>query len=250
MKLIVNGLATEYKDEGQGPVLLLLPGWMNTISNFDELASHLTENFRVVRLDFPGFGGGTESPPPTWRVLDYASFVKAFIEKIGLTSYVLIGHSFGGRVIIKGVSHGMLHPERVILVASAGVARSRTFRNRIFTILAKIGKIITYVPPFSLWRTQLRKKLYGRLKSDYLAAGPLSQVYLNTIREDQTEAARKIAVPTLLIWGTADDMVPLSDAHLLSERIQGSRLEVFEGVGHSPHRDRPKEVAELIKKFV
>lgn len=250
MKVIVQNIATEYSDEGDGEALLFLPGWMNAISNSDELASRLISKYRVVRLDLPGFGGGTEAPPADWHVLDYALFVKAFTEKVGLTSYVLAGHSFGGRVAIKGIAEGILKPSRLILIASAGVARHRTLRNRIFMVLAKIGKVLIYIPPLFLWRKQLRRKLYGKLKSDYLAAGPLSQVYLNTIREDLTEAARKISIPALLILGSDDDMVPLSDGKLFAELIKGSRLEVFPGVGHFPHRDRAQEVAKLIIEFV
>ncbi len=250
MKVIVQNIATEYRDEGEGAALLFLPGWMNTIENFDDLTSQLTSRYRVVRLDFPGFGGGTEAPPSDWGVEEYASFVRAFTEKIGLTSYMLIGHSFGGRVSIKGVAQGILKPSRLVLIAAAGIAKHRTLRNRAMTAIAKAGKIVTYVPPLSLWRTQLRKKLYQKLGSDYLAAGALSKVYLKVIREDLTKYARTISIPTLLIWGSEDTMVPLADGKLFESLVQGSRLEVFPGVGHSPHCEHPKEVAKLIAEFV
>ncbi len=251
MKIIVQNIVAEYNDEGEGAALLFLPGWMNSISDFDKLASRLVSKYRIVRLDFPGFsGGGTEAPPSDWGVKEYASFVRAFTEKVGLASYTLVGHSFGGRVAIKGVSEGILQPSRLILIASAGIAKHRTFRNRMMTVLAKMGKMLMYIPPLFLWRKQLRKKLYKKLGSDYLAAGALSQIYLNTIREDLTEYARKISIPTLLIWGSDDTMVPLSDGKLLTQLIQGSRLEVFSGVGHSPHRDRAQEVAKFITEFV
>ncbi len=250
MKLIVKGLATEYSDEGEGPALLFLPGWMNTLHTFDELASQLASKNRIIRLDFPGFGGGTESPPTDWHVGDYASFVKDFIAKIGLTSYILVGHSFGGRVAIKGIAQGVLRPPRLILIASAGIARHRTFRNRLLTLIAKIGKALMHIPPFFLWRKYMRKKLYEKLGSDYLAAGALSQIYLNTIKEDLTECARKISVPTLLVWGSEDNMTPLKDGKLFAELIKDSKLEVLPGVGHSPHRDRPEEVARLIRNFL
>ncbi|MDP2648370.1 MAG: alpha/beta hydrolase [bacterium] len=250
MKLIVNGLATEYTDEGQGPVLLMLPGWMNDIHNFDALASRLAPSFRVVRLDLPGFGGGTEAPPSAWGVGEYASFVEAFIEKVGLSSYTLVGHSFGGRVTVKGTGEGILAPTSVILISSAGIAKHRTLKNRALTVLAKIGKVVLRVPPLSFWRRQLRRKLYAKLKSDYSAAGALSQVYLRTIREDLKEYAIKIRVPALLIWGSDDEIVPLADGKQFNRLISGSKLEVLPGVGHSPHRDRPEEVARLIKEFV
>ena len=250
MKIIVSGLATEYTDEGEGPPLLFLPGWMNDIRNCDALAPFLVPEFRIVRLDLPGFGGGTEVPPSDWHVSDYVSFVQAFAAKIGLTSYTLIGHSFGGRVAIKGIAEGVLLPSRLILIASAGVARHRTFRNRALTVFAKVGKLISYIPPLSFWRKQLRRKLYKKLKSDYFAAGELSQIYLNTIREDLTEAARRISIPTLLIWGSDDEMVPLKDGKLFADLIPGSRLKILPGIGHSPHRDKPKEVAKLIEDFL
>ncbi|MCR4325800.1 MAG: alpha/beta hydrolase [Patescibacteria group bacterium] len=250
MKMIVNNLATEYTDEGRGPALLMLPGWMNDIHNFDALASRLSTDFRVVRLDLPGFGGGTEAPPDTWGVSEYASFTKAFIEKIGLESYTLVGHSFGGRVTIKGTGEGVLSPTGIVLIASAGIAKHRTLKNRTLTILAKMGKVALHIPPLSLWRRQLRRKLYTKLKSDYFAAGALSQVYRRTIREDLREYARKIRVPSLLIWGSDDEMVPLSDGRQFNELIAGSKLAVLPGVGHSPHRDRPEEVASLIKEFL
>ena len=80
MKIIVQGLATEYVEEGKGPTLLFLPGWMNTLHNFDELASRLKSEYRIVRLDLPGFlGGGTETPPSGWHVGDYATFLETFI---------------------------------------------------------------------------------------------------------------------------------------------------------------------------
>ncbi len=250
MKVIVQNIATEYRDEGEGQTLLLLPGWMNTTSDFDDLTARLASKYRVVRLAFPGFKGGTEAPPSDWGVKEYAAFVRAFTEKIGLTSYVLIGHSFGGRVSIKGTGEGTLQPSRLILIASAGIAKHRTFHNRVLTVVAKVGKALMYVPPLSLWRTQLRKKLYKKLGSDYLAAGALSRIFLKVIREDLAEYARRISVPTLLIWGSEDEMVPLADGMLFNSLITGSRLEVFPGVGHSPHRDHADEVAKLIQEFV
>jgi len=250
MKIIVSGLATEYTDEGEGPALLFLPGWMNTLHTFDELALLLASKYRIIRLDFPGFGGGTEFPPLDWHVGDYASFVRNFTAKIGLTSYVLVGHSFGGRVAIKGVAQGILRPSRLILVASAGVAMHRTSRNRFLTLIAKVGKGLMHIPPFFIWRGYLRKKLYERLGSDYLAAGALSRIYLNTIKEDLTEYARKISIPTLLIWGSEDNMTPLKDGKLFAELIPDSKIEIFTGIGHSPHRDCPHEVSRLITEFL
>jgi pimeloyl-ACP methyl ester carboxylesterase len=251
MKVIVEGLATEYRDEGEGPIILMLPGWLNSISNFDSLVSRLAGRYRIVRLDLPGFfREGTEMPPEAWGVQRYAQFVAAFVEKIGLTEYVLLGHSFGGRVTIQGVADGFLRPQKIILIASAGVAKTRTFRNRVFTSVAKLGKMFLYVPPFFFWRKELRRRLYKMLGSDYFAAGPMKDTYLTVIREDLQEHAKRIIVPALLVWGSEDRMTPLRDGKLFSSLISNARLEVLEGIGHSPHVDSADEVARLVQDFV
>ena len=81
MKVIVDGLATEYQDEGHGPVILMLHGWGNTYHVFDAIVPALAKIRRVVRLDLPGFGA-TERPAEAWYVEDYARFVGAFCAKL------------------------------------------------------------------------------------------------------------------------------------------------------------------------
>ncbi|MEN9561613.1 MAG: hypothetical protein RIQ56_886, partial [Candidatus Parcubacteria bacterium] len=146
MKIIIEGLATEYLDEGEGPVVLMLHGWKDDMHTFDQIVPPLLSHYRVVRLDLPGFGG-TEIPKRTWQVSDYARFVDAFVQKLRIDVDVLIGHSFGGRVSIKGVGTGLLKPKKLVLIASAGIARKRKLRNKLLTLGAKIGKVVTAVPP-------------------------------------------------------------------------------------------------------
>src|ERR1043166_6772182 len=100
MKVIVKGIATEYRDEGSGPIILMLHGWGDSLHSFDMLAQRLDPDCRILRLDLPGFGQ-SETPRGAWTLADYAEFVKAFCEKIGLVPDFLVGHSMGGRIIIK-----------------------------------------------------------------------------------------------------------------------------------------------------
>ncbi len=236
-------------DEGSGPVILLLHGWKSDLHTFDPLISAFTGSFRVVRLDLPGFGG-SEVPKDSWGVGEYALFVKAFIHKLGISVDTLVGHSFGGRITLKGVGLGELHPKKVVLIASAGLAKHKTLRNRLFGILAKVGKMLTVLFPAS-FRSSLRHRLYQATgSSDYLNAGVLKETSLKVIREDLSGCARGVEVPTLLIWGENDTATPLSDGKRLAELISGSRLEILEGAGHFVHQERSREVMELIKKFV
>lgn len=248
MKAIIDDLAVEYKDEGDGPVLLLLHGWKDDMRTFNPLVGPLS-GFRIVRVDLPGFGG-SEAPKDAWHLEDYVRFVNAFLQKFGLHPDTLVGHSMGGRVIIKGVSEGKLTARKIVLISSAGIAKRRTVRNSVLTILAKIGKAITFIPPFSFWRQTLRRKLYESIGSDYFGAGSLKGTFLNIIAEDLTEAAPKIKIPTLLIWGRNDNYTPLSDGERLSQLIPNMKFTVIDGAGHFVHQEQPKEVARLIRTFI
>lgn len=249
MKTIINNLAVEYTDEGQGPVILMLHGWMDRLEGFNALTERLTPNYRVVRLDLPGFGR-SETPHDVWGIGEYVNFVQQFIRKLEVPVYALVGHSFGGRITIKGVGSGVLDPSRVVLLDSAGLVQRTLFRNRVLKLVAKAGKLLTRIPPFSLWRRSLRKRLYERLGSDYFAAGALSDIYLKVIAEDLAEYAKNITKPTLIVWGSNDATTPLADGTRLHAMIRDSAFHILEGLGHSPHREKPDEVARLMRDFL
>lgn len=117
----IGGIKINYDVRGQGEPVLLLHGWGANIKLFDNLMSLLAAKYQVFALDMPGFGESMEPPAP-WCVDDYTDFVLKFIEEQGIKKATLLGHSFGGRVIIKMLSRGSLpfEPLRVILVDAAG----------------------------------------------------------------------------------------------------------------------------------
>lgn len=249
MKIIVQNLAIEYLDEGVGQVLLFLHGWQDNFHTFDSLASFLSPTWRIIRLDLPGFGK-SEVPQEAWDLDNYIQFVKDFIEKLDIQVYVLIGHSFGGRITIKGEATKNLQAQKIILIGSAGIAKNRTFRNLTLKLLAKIGGLITYIPPLIFWREGLRKRMYSFIGSDYLNTGKLKETFLNIISEDLSASAKKITTPTLLIWGESDTETPLSDGKQLAGLIADSKLEVIRGAGHFVHKEKSQEVAKLVQEFL
>lgn len=248
MKTVVHNIATEYSDAGQGPVLLMLHGWKDSLNTFDDLVKRLP-NYRIVRVDMPGFGG-TEAPKDAWGVHDYVEFVRAFLEKVNVVPDVIVGHSFGGRVAIKGVGMGVLKPTKLILIASAGLARRRTLKNHLFAGVAKGGRVLTSIPPFSFWQNAIRRKLYDALGSDYFRAGSLKDTFVKVVSEDLSEYASKITIPTLLIWGRQDASTPLIQAEMIHDRIEDSQLDIVNGAGHFVHREQPENVAAFITQFL
>lgn len=249
MRIIADNRAVAYEETGDGPVALLLHGWGNDLHSFDALVPLLSQSWRVVRLDLPGFGG-SEPPEKSWEVGDYARFVEAFVGKLGISVDVLVGHSFGGRIALKGVANGLLHPKRLVLINSAGLAQRNTVRNILFKALAKVGKAALFLFPVGV-KERLRRKLYEYAGADdFLRAGVSKETFLKVIGENLSRSARDVHVPTLLIWGEDDTATPLSEGKRLNALISGSELKVIDGAGHFVHQEKPREAAELIRQFV
>jgi pimeloyl-ACP methyl ester carboxylesterase len=249
MKSIVDGLAVEYKDEGQGPAILFLHGWMHDLGAFDGVASFLRGKYRIVRLDLPGFGK-TELPPHAWHTDDYAGFVRDFLRKIGVEPVCIVGHSFGGRIILRGFASGVLKSDKIVLIDSAGYTQRNTPRLFIYKAIAKTGKVFSFFVPDRLYNA-LRRRLYKHAGSDYAEAGALSQTFLNTMNEKHwKDDPPRIHVPALILWGELDTTTPPEDGKRLSAAIPGARFKSYAGLGHSPHRQFPEVIANAIAEFV
>lgn len=252
MKIIIDTIAVEYSDEGVGKVLLMLHGWKDSLRTFDPLVRELAREYRIVRLDMPGFGG-TELPRTDLKLDDYVDFVELFIQKLGLDMAAIVGHSFGGRVILKGLARGVFHPQKAILIAAAGVseksASRRTVRNGVLKLLARAGKLASAPLPRSL-RTKLRGMLYRSIGSDYHASGILKDIFINVVSENLSAAAEQVATPTLIMWGSEDASTPLADGEKLARLIRGSKIRVFDGATHFVHHEKVSEIARSIREFV
>ena len=253
MNLVAHGVLLHYRLQGKrgAPAILLLHGWGSSAEAFDQLALQLGRDYCLILLDLPGFGGSAQ-PHSNWHIADYALVVQEFLRKAGFEHLSAVaGHSFGGRVAIKAVGTGLVKPDRLVLMGSAGVRHSASLRNQMFKAVAKTGKALTALPGLSGLRARLRSRLYSAAGStDYLNAGPLRQVLLNTINEDLQADAAKIAVPTLLIWGDMDTDTPEADGRLLASNIPHSQFQLVDHAGHYVFQDQPWPVADLIKEFL
>lgn len=231
----VNGIKINYEQKGEGDLIVLLHGWGSNIKLFANLIELLSKKYMVVAMDMPGFGE-SEEPPSAWCVDDYASFVIDFLKDYDTEKVMLLGHSFGGRVIIKLNSRKNLpfNITKVILVDSAGILPPKTNKKSFRTYYYKIGKsilstgIVQKIAPDAL--ENFRKKMGS---ADYAAASPLMrQVLVKTVNEDLEPLLPNIKCPTLLVWGVNDTATPLSDGEKMEKLIPDAGLVKLENAGH------------------
>jgi pimeloyl-ACP methyl ester carboxylesterase len=249
MQIVVDSLLTHYEVRGEGKVVLLLPGWGDTTKSFRTLQAQLSTHYKTIALDLPGFGQ-TEAPKTVWGLDDYAQFIASFLGKARMTNvWAVVGHSNGGAIAIRGVSHQVIPAQRLVLMASAGIRGLHKKRLTTIRIITKAGKIITKPLPQSLQR-QLRQKVYERVGSDMLVVEHLKETFKRIVAEDVREDATSLALPTLLIYGDQDGATPLSYGQEYARLVTHSTLEVIPGGTHFLQLDYPQEVANLIKRFL
>jgi pimeloyl-ACP methyl ester carboxylesterase len=181
---------------------------------------------------------------------DYARLLAAVLQKLDLGQpYAVLGHSNGGALAIRAISMEQLQPQKLILLAAAGIRTPGARRRWLLQIVAKTGNAATIWMP-ERYRQRLRRTLYGTAGSDMLAVPHMQETFKKTVRQDVQRDAASLRLPVLLIYAVNDRAVPLEYGDRYHKLIEGSRLEVIKDAGHFVHLDQPVTVAKLIKEFL
>ena len=253
MEIKVNGINVNYIDEGKGTPVLFLQGWGTNIELYKKLTNKIATLGRIIAIDLPGFGK-TAEPNEAWNVEQYSEFVKLFIKALGLKNVVLMGHSFGGRVIIKLMSNldNEFKVEKIVLLDSAGIKPKATLKQQLKQRWFKVCKKVANSKICRKIKPGLVEKLQSKHGSaDYRKATPLMrQVMVKAINEDLTEYLPNIKVPTLLVWGDMDTATPLSDAKIIEERIPDAGLVVLKNTGHYSFLEDFYTFSRVIESFL
>lgn len=225
----VDGLKIRCLDAGKGPCLLFLHGWGVGADSYRVILDHLSKTYRVLAPDLPGMGGSGEPDAP-WDAAHYVGFVRAFVRELSVAPDVLIGHSHGGRTLLKMQSDPQtaLPAKKMVLIAAAGLRPRRSLRYYIKVYSYKTAKIL--LTPFPRAKRQLQKKAGS---ADYRAASPMMRGTLSRlVGEDLTPVLSRVRPAALLIWGDKDTATPLRDAQIMEKRIPGAGLALLPGGGH------------------
>lgn len=225
-----------YSKYGSGDKLIvILHGWGCNKEMFANIAEHLSKKYTVIVPDLPGFGESAE-PPEAYSVGDCTNMMIDFIKSFGFKSVSLIGHSYGGRVIIKMFSKEDLpfKIEKVCLVDSAGIKPKKTLGQKLSLLCYKGGRRILSLPPFKkLFPNAIENWRKKRGSADFNNASEImKKTLVLAVNEDLTNCLKNIDCPTLLFWGDKDDATPLSDAKIMEKKIPDAGLVVLEGGSH------------------
>ena len=264
----VVGARVNYIELGVGPAVLFVHGlsgaWQNWLENIPEFA----KDHRVVAVDLPGFGS---SPMPPWdlTIPSYGRFLRDFCERIGIARCSLIGNSMGGFI---ATEVAITDPERVdelVLVSAAGITWARARREPV-AVLGRMGMaaapLMLRVQTSGMRRPRLRKMAFQGVFHDPLSlrremlwenfvpamSSPgYFDAITNLVGYDVRHRLEEIEVPTLIVWGRNDRVVPVPAALAYEKRIgDNAELVIFDHCGHVPQIERPVRFNRVVGDFL
>ncbi|MEM1314795.1 MAG: alpha/beta fold hydrolase [Pseudomonadota bacterium] len=268
----IAGMPVHYRDEGPRdagidapPPLVLLHGTSDSLHAWDGWAAALAPTRRVIRFDLPGFGLTGPPADDDLTMERYREVLFALLDRLEVPRAILAGNSFGGRVAWTSAIHA---PERVaglILVSASGLVSEPVEVPAGFALagLPGVREALRNTLPRFLVRMSL-ESVYG--DPARLTEAEVDRFYEITLREGNRDALigrfrmspagpdvdriAEIAVPTLILWGDADRLIPPDAAERWGAAVAGSEVVVLQGVGHVPHVESPEASAAAALDFL
>lgn len=235
-------------------VVLLLHGWIREKNAKDYYANTILEfekrGYEVLIPDMPGFGK-TTTPKHPLTLQDYAIFVYKYLHKLNVEPNIVIGHSFGGRVIIEYLSLFPCNVKTVVLSGTPGYPSIKKSKMLLSLLIAKIGGTIVSLPLISKLKERIRGWYYYIVgaRDFYRAEGAMRQTFKNIVTESLDEKMKNMNVPTLLIWGENDVIVPVGVAKKMQQAIQNVELSIIPFEGHSVITSKPDRFVDEVIRF-
>ena len=260
--LDVDGLQVHYRDEGQGPVLVLLHGTAASLQTWDGWVAALAGQHRIIRMDLPGFGLTGPSATGDYAIPAYVAFLEDFRKRLGLSRFALAGNSLGGQI---AWSYAIVFPTRVtdlILVDPAGYPILKPALVFRLARLPVFSALLAHADPRPMVRRTLRaaygdpSKVTPELIQRYtllaLRAGNRA-AFVARARVSQADRSAdigKVRARTLILWGRQDRLIPVTDAARFAKAIPGAEVIIYDGVGHVPMEEMGERSAADVEAFL
>lgn len=230
----------EYIDNKKDNTLVFLHGWGQNIQMMLPIAKPFTKDHNVLVVDLPGHGK-TKEPSYAWELDKFVDMLHELFKFLKITNPILIGHSFGGKLSIIYASKYKV--KKLVLLSSPykGEFKKLPLKVRILKKIAKVPGLKGMAEHF--------KKHFG--STDYKNATPtMRNILVKHVNTDTTENCKKIKVPTVIIWGTADTTVSINSAYEIEKLISDSAVIPYEGMGHFAYLDDAKKTVNIINSFI
>lgn len=260
----IDGVRLHVRDTGPrgAPTLVLLHGLGASLHTWEPWARALEHEYRVVRFDFPGHGLSGPAPDGDYRDARTMRLLRALLDSLGVQRATLVGNSMGGRI---AWSFAAVHGDRVdrlVLISPDGFASPGFAYDKPAEVPAVLGAM-RWVLPRALLRanlapayadaSRLQDSTVTRYHDLMLAPGNRQSLLTRmqqTMLTDPVPRLRRITVPTLLLWGVQDRMIPVRNAQDYLAAMPTARLVTLDGLGHLPFEEAPGPALAPLRTFL
>jgi len=231
--------ALSYQVQGTGSPLILIHGLAGSGRWWARNVDALSEQFRVYVIDLIGFGGSRiRSYGNRFILNEAADILLAFMDRLGIDRASLMGHSMGGHIAAALAASTPARVERLVLVDAAALPIRRGAASHLLALSVSLPRFpVRFLPVLLVdsWRAGLRT--IWRAGRELL------------VSDIQVDVAQ-IRVPTLVVWGARDRIVPTDLGRRLATSVPGATLLVVDGAGHNPMWERPDEFNRAVLAFL
>ncbi|MBF8159869.1 alpha/beta fold hydrolase [Ectopseudomonas hydrolytica] len=264
----LDGLSVHLRDQGRRDdpePIVLLHGTSASLHTWEGWVAELAKQRRVISLDLPGFGLTGPFPDGDYRLERYTGFLLTLLDRLQVSRAVLVGNSFGGQLTWR---FALVHPERsarLVLVDAAGYPRNAESVPIGFRLagVPALAPVMSRLLPRVMIESSLRN-VYG--DPDKVDDELVERYYQLTLREGNRQALRQrfaqapsgelherigeLQLPTLIIWGGRDRLIPPDNAERFAADIAGSQLVLFDDLGHVPQEEDPQRTVAVLLAFL
>ena len=230
----------EYINNKKDTTLVFLHGWGQNIQMMLPIANSFVKDNNVLVIDLPGHGK-TKEPPYAWDLSKFVDMIHELFKFLKITNPILIGHSFGGKLSI--IYASMYKVKKLVLLSSPykGEYKKIPFKVKVLKKLAKIPGLRSMANYF--------KKHMG--SNDYKNATPIMRdILVKHVNTNTTENLKKINVPTIVIWGTADTTVSINQAYDIEKLVKDCAVIPYKGKTHFAYLEDKQKTINIIKSFI
>lgn len=268
---VVHGYRRAFRMAGEGPALVLVHGIGDSSATWAELIPDLARTHTVIAPDLLGHGE-SDKPRADYSVAAYANGVRDLLTTLGVESATLVGHSLGGGVAMQFAYQFPERTERLVLVSAGGVGREVNPVLRLVSLPGAHLLLSALRLPGMRLQVGLATRLLRLLDTDLGQDAPELLTLVDALPDETSRNAfirtlRAVVdwrgqvvtmldrcyltegMPTMLLWGDRDSVVPVRHAHRALAAMPGARLEIFEGAGHFPFHTDPARFVALVEEF-
>ena len=266
--LAIDGMLVHLRDQGprDDPApIVLLHGTSASLHTWEGWVTSLQAKRRVISLDLPGFGLTGPFPDGDYRMSHYSAFLAHVLDQLQVPRAVVAGNSFGGQLAWQFALDHPQRVERLVLVDAAGYPRNATSIPIGFRLaqIPALAPLMANLLPRQMIEASIRNvygdpskvsdELIDRYYELILRAGNREALRQRFIQAEAGQGFTRIAelkVPTLIIWGGRDELIPPDNAERFKRDIQGSRLVLFDDLGHVPQEENPARTVAVLMDFL